>query len=167
MPTMRHTACRIDRVKIKSKPTCDTYGAASALQSSGASNVVERKFRISVDGKKYEVTVEETTQGGSRILPQPGDMQIPESKAAPVAAAPAAAALEAAGPDDLASPLAGVLESLAVSKGSNVSQGDPVAVIEAMKMKTTVVAHRDGEVVEIAVKVGDAVDAGQPLMTIQ
>lgn len=130
---------------------------------------MERKFRISVDGKKYEVTVEETTQGGSRILPQPGDMQIPEKKDAPAAAAAAAApvAVEAAGPNELASPLAGVLESVTVSKGSKVSQGDPVAVIEAMKMKTTVVAHRDGEVTDVAVKVGDAVDAGQPLMTIE
>lgn len=130
---------------------------------------MERKFRITVDGKQYEVTVEETTQGGSRILPQPGDMQIPESKAAPAAAAASAdaPAAQAAGPDELPSPLAGVLESLPVSVGSQVSQGDPVAVIEAMKMKTTVVAHRDGKVAEIAVKVGDAVDAGQPLMTIR
>ena len=131
---------------------------------------MERKFRITVDGKQYDVTVEETTQGGSRTVPQPGDMRIPEAKAPPVAGASAAdtaPAPEAAGPDELPSPLAGVLESLTVSKGAKVSQGDPVAVIEAMKMKTTVVAHRDGEVVEIAVKVGDAVDAGQPLMTIR
>ena len=131
---------------------------------------MERKFRITVDGKQYEVAVEETTQGGSRILPQPGDMQIPDTKAAAAAAAPAATAAApagATGPNDLASPLAGVLESVAVSKGSKVAQGDAVAVIEAMKMKTTVVAHRDGEVTDIAVKAGDAVDAGQPLMTIQ
>ena len=129
---------------------------------------MERKFRITVDGKQYDVSVEETTQGTSRILPQPGDMQIPD-KAAP-AAAPAAApppAAEATGPGDLASPLAGVLETVKVSEGSKVSQGDPVAVIEAMKMKTTVVAHRDGEVVKVLVKAGDAVDAGQPLMTIE
>lgn len=131
---------------------------------------MERKFRITVDGKQYEVTVEETTQGGSRILPQPGDMQIPESKAPPPVAAASSAsapAAEAAGPDELPSPLAGVLESLTVSKGGKVAQGDPVAVIEAMKMKTTVVAHKDGEVVDIPVKVGDAVDAGQSLMTIR
>ncbi len=150
MPTIRHMRCPINPVNTKSN--CD----------------VERQFRITVDGKQYDVTVEETTQGDSRILPQPGDMQVPGNKAAPAAAAAAAPApLQAAGPDDLASPLAGVVESLAVSKGSKISQGDPVAVIEAMKMKTTVVAHRDGEVVEIAVKPGDAVDAGQPLMKIQ
>lgn len=44
--------------------------------------------------------------------------------------------------------------------------GDRVATIEAMKMKTAVSAHRDGTVSAIPVKVGDAVDAGQSLMTI-
>jgi biotin carboxyl carrier protein len=39
-------------------------------------------------------------------------------------------------------------------------------VIEAMKMKTVVSAHKQGKVSNIAVKVGDAVEAGQPVVTI-
>ncbi|MBL8485643.1 MAG: biotin/lipoyl-binding protein, partial [Rhodocyclaceae bacterium] len=41
-----------------------------------------------------------------------------------------------------------------------------VAVIEAMKMKTPMIATRSGTVTGIAVKVGDAVDAGQTLVVL-
>jgi biotin carboxyl carrier protein len=47
-----------------------------------------------------------------------------------------------------------------------VKTGDKIAVIEAMKMKTVVSAHKDGKISNIAVKVGDAVEAGQALVTI-
>ena len=65
------------------------------------------------------------------------------------------------------SPLAGVISSLPVSQGQRVAQGQDVAVIEAMKMKTTLVAHRAGAVVDVAVQVKDAVEAGQRMMTIE
>ena len=39
-------------------------------------------------------------------------------------------------------------------------------MIEAMKMKTVVSAHKQGKITNIAVKVGDAVEAGQPIVTI-
>ncbi len=38
---------------------------------------MQRKFKISVDGRSYEVVVEEVTEASS-LLPQPGDMHIPE-----------------------------------------------------------------------------------------
>lgn len=51
--------------------------------------------------------------------------------------------------------------------GSSVKAGDKIMTIEAMKMKTAVSAHRDGTVKSVPVKVGDAVDAGQVLVTIE
>ena len=54
-------------------------------------------------------------------------------------------------------PLAGVIVEVSVNVGQQVKAGDKVAVIEAMKMKTVVSAHKDGKVTNIAVKVGDAV----------
>ena len=46
------------------------------------------------------------------------------------------------------------------------SQGDKVVVIEAMKMKTPMIAHRAGTVTAVAVKAGDAVEAGQVLVSL-
>jgi len=86
--------------------------------------------------------------------------------AAPVAAAPAASSPGAAGPGDEVAPLGGVVQTIHVSVGQIVNEGDKVVSLEAMKMVTHVVARRGGKVVNIAVKPGDPVDAGQTLLTI-
>lgn len=130
---------------------------------------MEKKFRITVDGRTYDVTVEDLSESGSLILPDLGSMTVPSVAPAPAAAAAAAAApaeRAPAGAGDVCSTLAGVVESVLVSVGQAVNQGDKVLVIEAMKMKTPMVAHRAGKVSAIAVKVGDAVDAGQALISI-
>ena len=90
----------------------------------------------------------------------------------PAPAAPAAVAAAPAvakgpiGAGDVASTLGGVVESIPVSVGQAVNQGDKVAIVEAMKMKTPMVAPRAGKVTAIHVKAGDAVEAGQVLLSI-
>ena len=59
-----------------------------------------------------------------------------------------------------------MIVDVSVSVGQEVKAGDKVAVIEAMKMKTVVSAHKDGKITSVAVKVGDAVESGQPIVTI-
>jgi biotin carboxyl carrier protein len=89
----------------------------------------------------------------------------PPAAAAAAASAPATAK-GPAGAGDVASTLGGVVESIAVTVGQAVAQGEKVAVIEAMKMKTPMIAHRAGNVTAIHVKAGDAVEAGQALLSI-
>jgi biotin carboxyl carrier protein len=131
---------------------------------------MEKKFRITVDGRQYDVTVEDLSEGTSMLIPEPGDMQVPaaqSSAAAPAAPAPAAGpAPGAAGPGDEISPLAGVVQTIEVTAGQDVKEGDKLATLEAMKMKTVVISHHDGKVKTVHIKVGDAVDAGQVLFTI-
>jgi len=129
---------------------------------------MEKKFRITVDGKQYNVTVEDLSEGSSLIYPTPGSMSIPTPAPAAAPAAPAAAPA-AKGPaeaGDVVSTLGGLVESIAVSVGQSVNQGDKVVVIEAMKMKTPMIAHRGGKITAIHVRAGDAVEAGQALVTI-
>ncbi|WP_284700141.1 biotin/lipoyl-containing protein, partial [Rhodoplanes serenus] len=84
--------------------------------------------------------------------------------------APAAPAAKGAGPsggaDDRLAPLAGVVLEVSVSVGDSVDVDDQVVVLEAMKMKTVIGAHKAGKVTGVHVKSGDAVDADQPLVTI-
>ncbi len=129
---------------------------------------MERRFRITVDGREYAVTVEELGETPGQLYPQPGSMRIPAAvPAAPaVPAASPSAAPGPAGAGDVASTLGGVVQAVLVNVGQDVTQGDKVVVIEAMKMKTPMVAHRAGKVVAIAVKAGDAVEAGQVLITL-
>jgi biotin carboxyl carrier protein len=134
---------------------------------------MEKKFRITVEGKQYVVTVEDiSTDGAQTLYPDPGSMSVAPQPAAPVPTAPAPGAAAApgpagpAGPGDEIAPLGGVVQTVHVSVGQAVNEGDKLVSLEAMKMVTHVIAKRGGKVVSIAVKPGDPVDAGQVLLTI-
>ncbi|MCU0838378.1 MAG: biotin/lipoyl-binding protein [Rhodospirillales bacterium] len=133
-----------------------------------------KHLRITVDGKPYDVVVEDVTEdAGGTLYPAPGSMAQAARVAAPAAAAPAPAAVAAppvaasGGANDKLAPLGGVILEVVVKVGDMVKAGDKVAVIEAMKMKTVVSAHKDGKVAAVHIKVGDAVEAGQPLVSIE
>ena len=131
---------------------------------------MEKKFRITVEGKPYVVTVEDITTDAQHIYQDTASAVLSAAPspvaAAPVAAAPAASSPGAAGPGDEVAPLGGVVQTIHVSVGQIVNEGDKVVSLEAMKMVTHVVARRGGKVISIAVKSGDPVDAGQTLLTI-
>ncbi|MGE4280266.1 MAG: biotin/lipoyl-containing protein [Magnetospirillum sp.] len=132
---------------------------------------MQRKLRITVEGKVYDVLVEELSENGHVAPSYPsiaGTGAPSHVAAAPIAAPPppAAAPKPVAGAGDEISPLAGVVESLAVSLGQSVCAGDKIMVIEAMKMKTPIHANHSGTVKTITVVVGQAVEAGAVLMTI-
>jgi glutaconyl-CoA/methylmalonyl-CoA decarboxylase subunit gamma len=127
-----------------------------------------KHLKITVEGKVYDVVVEDVTEDAGSTFYQSPSAAVTTPRPAPVPSAPTAPApaAAAAGPADKAAPLAGVIIEISVSVGQQVKVGDKVAVIEAMKMKTVVSAHKDGKVSNIAVKVGEAVEAGQTLVTI-
>ncbi|MDR3298618.1 MAG: biotin/lipoyl-binding protein [Candidatus Accumulibacter sp.] len=129
---------------------------------------MERLFKITVNGKEYDVAVQELTSGAALM---PNYIGAP-APAAPVAAAPAAAVpraaavVTAAGSGDQCAQMGGVVASILVKEGQSVNEGDRVVEIEAMKMKVPVMASMSGKVSRVLVAVGDAVAAGQPLITI-
>ena len=125
---------------------------------------MQRTFRITVDGRSYNVVVEETTAPAQPGPPLPA----PASAAAiaPAEAPPAAATPEPASPGNEVAPLAGVVTTIDVQPGQSVSPGDQIATIEAMKMKTLVHARGAGTVTAIAVKINDNVETGQVLLTL-
>ena len=127
---------------------------------------MEKHLRITIDGRQYDVTVEDLSEGAGQLYPSPGSMNI-VPPAPPLAHQPPAATSHAApGAGDVTSTLGGVVDSVLVSVGQAVNQGDRLVIIEAMKMKTPMIAHRAGTVTAIAVKAGEAVDAGQRLLSL-
>jgi len=126
-----------------------------------------RKFRITVEGRSYNVVVEDL---GAEIADPPRVAPIaapaPTAAAAPPAAAPSAPPAAAAGAGSVVAPLGGVVDSIDVALGSVVAIGDKVATIEAMKMKNEVRSHFAGKVTHIAVTVNQGVETGAVLMTI-
>jgi biotin carboxyl carrier protein len=134
-----------------------------------------RMFKISVDGRSYDVVVEEVTDGGHARAVAPAH---PAPLAAPVVGAPAPSAAvapprspppAAAGPVSAGAelaPLGGVVESVDVAVGQAVKAGDKILTIEAMKMKTEIFAKHTGTVANISVRQSDSVETGQVLLTI-
>ncbi|MBV8148206.1 MAG: acetyl-CoA carboxylase biotin carboxylase subunit [Candidatus Eremiobacteraeota bacterium] len=68
--------------------------------------------------------------------------------------------------DDVISPMHGVVVELAVSEGDEVTLGQVVAVIEAMKMMNEIHAQKSGKITRLHAAAGRTVEAGSPLMTI-
>ncbi|WP_035740325.1 acetyl-CoA carboxylase biotin carboxyl carrier protein subunit, partial [Arthrobacter sp. TB 26] len=72
----------------------------------------------------------------------------------------------AAVPGELRAGMAGTVVKWLVEPGAEVSAGDPVVVLEAMKMETQVPAHRDGTVTGVRAEAGGVVTAGAVLALI-
>ena len=87
-----------------------------------------------------------------------------------VKVAPAGMSIEAAEPkapkDGVTVSMQGVIIRYLVAKGDQVSKGDAVAVMEAMKMENEIYANKDGVVAEIYAEVGATVSPGDILMSI-
>lgn len=111
-------------------------------------------YTVTVSGKSYVVQVAE---GGDieAITPTPA----PQQASSQPTAAPG-------GGEPVPSPLAGNIFKVNVKAGDQVSEGDVIVVLEAMKMETEVRAARSGTVGQVAVKPGDAVAVGDTLLTI-
>ena len=131
---------------------------------------MQKTLRITVDGKAYTVTVEDMTQApGSTLYPEPGlsaavaAAAVPPPTQAPAAPQPGGGG---GGGGDEVAPLSGVVVSIEVTVGQQVAAGDKVATLEAMKMKTAVVASSSGTVTKIHVNAGDGIEAGEPILSI-
>ena len=122
-----------------------------------------KNYTITVNGVAYEVTVEEGTTGAA-TAPAAAPKAAP--KAAPAAAPKAAAPAAAAGAVKVNAPMPGKVLSVKANVGQAVKKGDAVVILEAMKMEIPVVAPEDGTVASIDVAVGDPVEAGALLATL-
>lgn len=126
---------------------------------------MERRLRITVDGKAYVVTVEELDAG--TLAPPPAMVlgaTVPQAVAAAPVAAPAASAAHGVG--DVVAPLGGTVQSVLVTVGQRVAEGEKLAVLEAMKMNTQISAPRAGQVARVEVRAGQVVETGQLLLVI-
>ena len=117
-----------------------------------------KNYTITVNGNVYDVVVEEGASAGASVA-------APRAAAAvPKAAAPKAAG--GAGSVKIEAGAAGKVFKVEAKVGQTVKPGDPVVILEAMKMEIPVVAPQAGTVASIDVAVGDNVEAGAVLATM-
>jgi len=137
-----------------------------------------RKFVITVNGKSYEVEVEEVGQGTSNPVtvsapsapttvpaaataaPQPAPQKSETSKPATGGAVPQDA-------ETIKAPMPGTILDVKVKVGDKILKGHVIAILEAMKMENEIMSPRDGEVVSVQVATGASVNPGDVIIAIK
>ena len=130
-----------------------------------------KNYTITVNGVAYAVTVEETAAGAAPVISAIAPVAVPVAPAPVAAPAPAAApaptpAAGGAGANKIEAGAAGKVFKIEAKVGDKVSKGDTVIILEAMKMEIPMVSPVDGTVASINCAVGDPVEAGTLLATI-
>ncbi len=119
---------------------------------------VQRDIDVEVNGQRYSVR-----------------MWVPETastaaSATAIAKRPKRAAAGksggSGGSGDVVVPMQGTIVKVMVAEGDSVEVGDPIVVLEAMKMENNVCAEKSGTVVEVRVAEGDAVGGGDVVAVI-
>ncbi|AEH37313.1 acetyl-CoA carboxylase biotin carboxylase subunit [Halopiger xanaduensis] len=127
---------------------------------------VEREFTVEVNGKRFEVELEEH---GAPAIPT-GDVEAGGGQAQP----PQPAGGSSSGDADVAgegetvdAEMQGTILDIEVEVGDEVAAGDVLVVLEAMKMENDIVASKGGTVVEIPVEEDQSVDMGDTLVVLE
>ena len=146
------------------------------------------RYEVTLNGVVYEVEVDSRSAGvvGTTTAPPPGTPPAvgpptqaqPTAPAAPASTAPPAITPAPAPPASAAptpaklagapfpAPMPGLIKQLFVSVGDQVRPGQPLAVLEAMKMDNEIVSPRAATVTEVCVRAGQTVAAGAPLLRL-
>ncbi len=129
-----------------------------------------RKFNINVNGKSYEVEVEEVRDGVAAAPVVASAPAAPKAVSAPKATpapAPKAAPVSVpAGANTVVAPMPGTILSINVKAGDTVKKGQILCILEAMKMENEIMSGIDATVTSVAVNQGDSVNTGQVLVVL-
>jgi acetyl-CoA/propionyl-CoA carboxylase biotin carboxyl carrier protein len=112
--------------------------------------VVARTATVEVDGRRYDVR---------RLSPEPPWLELARRRRE-------RSHRLIAGGERVVSPMQGTVLAVEVSEGEDVTAGQVLCVVEAMKMENEITAHHDGVVTELSVAAGDAVQSGQLICVV-
>lgn len=128
-----------------------------------------KKYLITVNGNEYEVEVDEI--GGDDTVRRESVERKPEPKVTEQKPQPKAEPVEKKevpqGAETIDAPMPGTILSINVNEGDNVSSGQVLLILEAMKMENEIVAPRDGKIASILTTKGASVDGGESLLIIE
>ena len=167
-----------DRIAAAQERWGTEASAGDAADADADEAVTEREFTVEVNGKRFEVDLEER---GAPAIPTPEDVGGAGGSggSSPVGRPPQAtddggdASGESAGVDvaeggeAVEAEMQGTILSVDVAESDEVAAGDVVCVLEAMKMENDVVAERGGTVAGVHVAEGDSVDMGDVLVVLE
>jgi acetyl-CoA/propionyl-CoA carboxylase, biotin carboxylase, biotin carboxyl carrier protein len=142
------------------KSTAPEAAAPPPPAEDGAEQVA-RDYKVEVSGKLFDVKViGEAVAGAAAGVGAAGGRKPPKRERKAGAAASASS-------ESLSSPLQGTVLKVAVAEGAEVTEGDLICVIEAMKMENEITAHRGGKITSLNVSEGGAVSSGDVIAVIE
>ncbi|NLW46071.1 MAG: biotin/lipoyl-binding protein [Firmicutes bacterium] len=124
-----------------------------------------QNFRVTVNGKVFDVSVEETGSAKSGVITQ-AIQAAPTVFQPAVASAPVKEAVLGSGEKPVEAPLSGSILELKVKPGDHVTFGQVMLTLEALKMENEIVAPQDGTVKDIFVQKGSMVNVGDVLLSL-
>ena len=136
-----------------------------------------RSYQVVINGTSYDVDVIPKEGGTVQVVPQMRQQAAPAAPSAapapaaakapaPAATAAPAPAAPAGGGANIKAPINGNIFKVNVKVGDTVTADTVLFILEAMKMENEIFAGTSGTVKSIAVKEGDAVEAGAALAVI-
>ncbi|MBF9001478.1 sodium-extruding oxaloacetate decarboxylase subunit alpha [Vibrio nitrifigilis] len=137
------------------EPVPTAKAVATVAPNQTAPKVGVESYSVRVDGQVFDVEVGPRGELTS-VTPAVTTPQQPQVSPAPVSTQEV----------PVTAPLAGNIFKINVQVGGQVSEGDVLLVLEAMKMETEIRAAQGGQVSSILVKEGDAVSVGAPLLNL-
>jgi acetyl-CoA/propionyl-CoA/long-chain acyl-CoA carboxylase, biotin carboxylase, biotin carboxyl carrier protein len=150
-----------DRDWLKSLAPEEQAESSATAEEDG--EMVARDYKVEVGGKLFDVKV----IGDAAAAPAVASGGGPALRKPPRRERSGGGGGAAASGNDLVAPLQGNVFKVPVKEGQEVSTGDLVAVIEAMKMENEITAHKNGKITKLAAKEGLAVNSGDLLATIE
>jgi biotin carboxyl carrier protein len=126
-------------------------------------DIQSRPVIAEIDGERYEVWPEgeKTDQQQTTSAPK---IAVPESMQPP---APSGEAAQTTSIKEVKAPLPGVIVAILVKPGDDVTRGQELCTLEAMKMKNAIKSNREGRIASLEIAMGDQVSHGQVLMTFE
>ena len=109
-----------------------------------------RQTTVEVDGRRFEV-----------------NLLVPDSRTKPPRRSTSGLSSSGSGSGQVIAPMQGTIVNVLVEEGAEIEAGDPICVLEAMKMENNVLAEKSGSVKEVLISKGDSVGAGDVLAIIE
>ncbi|MFP8952196.1 acetyl-CoA carboxylase biotin carboxylase subunit [Natrialbaceae archaeon A-arb3/5] len=160
--TTKYLDDELDQSRIEDAQ--EQWGTAVEHGEEDDDEVVEREFTVEVNGKRFEVELEER---GAPAIPT-GDVDAGSAGGPPEPAGGDSGETELEGDGETVdAEMQGTILEVAVEEGDEVAAGDVLIVLEAMKMENDIVASRGGTVTQIAVEEDESVDMGDTLVVLE
>ncbi|WP_128225293.1 acetyl-CoA carboxylase biotin carboxylase subunit [Halobacteriaceae archaeon SHR40] len=160
--TTKYLDEEIDRSRIEEAQA--QWGRETATAETDE-EVVQRQYTVEVDGKRFEVELED--RGGVPIQREPSSEQTQRPERAGPGDDDSESATVSAEGETVTAEMQGTILEVNFEDGDEVAAGDVLCVLEAMKMENDVVAEYGGTIAQVAVSAGESVDMGDLLFVIE